>query len=152
MRTALISIIVSGLVLTGCAKDVPVKDAGLDAQVIALTSTDDVVVADIWALGCIERGAGVNCYVCEIKQQDMADKGIETNARHIRYEFTGGADAGYVHKKTVEQLSQKFMSEERSRGNAEAMIIDAKKWCKKRGRGVEHMLKNEMEQVFGDGS
>ncbi len=142
-------VVMVGAVLAGCGSKA-VKDTDLQAKAVALAPLENVVVASSRFLTCVERGAGVACFTCEIAQYDEGSAGIATKAAYMRHEFDG-VDSGYKHKLSTEISGRKLRADERKLVNAKTEFAEATRWCGERGLGTNYMLKDEMAKVFGDG-
>jgi len=98
----------------------------------------------------VETAEKAQCYACDVTLHEKGEEGVLAYATHWEHDLKRrDGHEGLKVAVTGEVAAETFTADKRSPGAAKALFAEAEAWCTARGEGRYHLLKNEINTVFG---
>ena len=145
----------AGLVLSACGASAGSPSAMFGDQVVKHTPTEYAMAASSTFFNCRngKEAQEYMCYACEVTLHEKDDGTLVAYASDYEHKLKPWEEGGEPRiTVTGERGSEKFTSDEASAAEAHKMFDAANAWCKGRGKGSFHLLKDEIDTYFsGEG-
>lgn len=122
-----------------------------EAEIVSVTPTQNAVAASTRFLGCpVEDEERARCYACDVRMHDKGEEGLLAYASHWEHDLKPWDDRDGLQVSVSGEVAETtFERSERTAEAARALFAEAEAWCEGRGTGSYHLLKNDIDTVFG---